>query len=211
MCFYLLNLCVNHCVLSFFYFLCDNLLLQKCVQSLCEITVFLCVNLIDPTKKAVLKKIEDELEKMEQQQDATGLSKHKVKSKNSFKNGFKIIDRLFSTGNRSADKQKSGNKQISVSPDSANNIQINFSASFRNSSSQLDTYQELPFQKESVHLTSYSQTNIGADVTGYDVTGASQVSAMNTVNRKSKFTIVDRLQNLIPSKENGERGQKKSF
>jgi hypothetical protein len=159
----------------------------------------------------VLKKIEDELEKMEQQQDATGLSKPKVKSKNSFKNGFKIIDRLFSTGNRSADKQKSGNKQISVSPDSANNIQINFSASFRNSSSQLDTYQELPFQKESVHLTSYSQTNIGADVTGYDVTGASQVSAMNTVNRKSKFTIVDRLQNLIPSKENGERGQKKSF
>jgi len=34
--------------LSFFSFLCDNLLLQKCVQSLSEITVFLCVNLIDP-------------------------------------------------------------------------------------------------------------------------------------------------------------------
>jgi len=32
----------------FLSFLCDNLLLQKCVQSLCEITVFLCVNLIDP-------------------------------------------------------------------------------------------------------------------------------------------------------------------
>ena len=48
MCFYLLNRCVNHSVLSFFSFLCDNLLLQKCVQSLCEITVFLCVNLIDP-------------------------------------------------------------------------------------------------------------------------------------------------------------------
>ncbi len=48
LCFYLLNLCVNHSVLSFFSFLCDNLLLKKCVQSLCEITVFLCVNLIDP-------------------------------------------------------------------------------------------------------------------------------------------------------------------
>jgi len=49
-CFYLLNLCANHAVLSFFSFLCDNLLLQKCVQSLCEMTVFLCVNLIDPSK-----------------------------------------------------------------------------------------------------------------------------------------------------------------
>ena len=48
MCFYLLNLCVSHSVLFFFSFLCDNLLLQKCVQNLCEITVFLCVNLIDP-------------------------------------------------------------------------------------------------------------------------------------------------------------------
>ena len=36
--------------MSFFYFLCDILLLQKCVQSLCEITVFLCVNLIDPNE-----------------------------------------------------------------------------------------------------------------------------------------------------------------
>ena len=32
----------------FSFFLCDNLLLQKNVQSLCENTVFLCVNLIDP-------------------------------------------------------------------------------------------------------------------------------------------------------------------
>ena len=48
MCFYLLNLCVNHYVLSFFSFLCDNLLLQKRVQSLCSNTVILCVNLIDP-------------------------------------------------------------------------------------------------------------------------------------------------------------------
>jgi hypothetical protein len=31
--------------------LCDNLLLQKNVQSLCENTVFLCVYLIDPSKK----------------------------------------------------------------------------------------------------------------------------------------------------------------
>jgi hypothetical protein len=44
LCFYFLNLCVNHSVLSFFSFLCDNLLLQKCVQSLCKITVhfFVC-------------------------------------------------------------------------------------------------------------------------------------------------------------------------
>ena len=47
--FFLLNLCVNHSVLSFFSFLCENLLLQKRVQSLCEITVFLCANLIDPS------------------------------------------------------------------------------------------------------------------------------------------------------------------
>jgi hypothetical protein len=31
-----------------FLFMCDNLLLQKCAQSLCENTVILCVNLIDP-------------------------------------------------------------------------------------------------------------------------------------------------------------------
>ena len=31
-----------------FLFVCDNLLLQKRAQSLCEMTVFLCVNLIDP-------------------------------------------------------------------------------------------------------------------------------------------------------------------
>ena len=30
--------------------MCENLLLQKCVQSLCEITVFLCANLIDPNQ-----------------------------------------------------------------------------------------------------------------------------------------------------------------
>ena len=29
--------------------MCDNLLLQKNIQSLCENTVFLCVNLIDPS------------------------------------------------------------------------------------------------------------------------------------------------------------------
>jgi len=57
LCFYLLNLCVNHSVLSFFSFLCDNLLLQKCVKSLCEITVFLCVNLIDPETKWWYKKV----------------------------------------------------------------------------------------------------------------------------------------------------------
>ena len=33
----------------FRFFLCDNLLLQKNTQSLCENTVFLCVNLIDPS------------------------------------------------------------------------------------------------------------------------------------------------------------------
>jgi len=48
LCFYFLNQCVNHSALSFFSFLCDNLLLQTCAQSLCEITVFLCLNLIDP-------------------------------------------------------------------------------------------------------------------------------------------------------------------
>ncbi len=48
MCTYLLNLCVKHSVLSLFYFLCDNLLLQKCVQSLCNENVILCVNLIVP-------------------------------------------------------------------------------------------------------------------------------------------------------------------
>ncbi len=48
MCAYLLNLCLKHSVLSFFSFLCDNLLLQKRVQSLCSNNVILCVNLIDP-------------------------------------------------------------------------------------------------------------------------------------------------------------------
>ena len=51
LCFYLQNLCVNHSALSFLSFLCDNLLLQKCSQSLCEMTVFLCVNLIDPSNE----------------------------------------------------------------------------------------------------------------------------------------------------------------
>ena len=51
MCFYLQNLCVNHAVLSFFSFLCENLLLEKCAQSLCEMTAFLCANLIDPKRK----------------------------------------------------------------------------------------------------------------------------------------------------------------
>ncbi len=30
------------------FFFCDNLLLQKFVQSLCENTFILCVNIIDP-------------------------------------------------------------------------------------------------------------------------------------------------------------------
>ena len=47
LCAYLLNLCVKHSFFSFF-FLCDNLLLQRCVQSLCENTIILCVYLIDP-------------------------------------------------------------------------------------------------------------------------------------------------------------------
>ena len=34
------------------FYLCDNLLLQKNIQSLCENTVFLCVNLIDPLSTA---------------------------------------------------------------------------------------------------------------------------------------------------------------
>ena len=34
-------------VLSYFSFLCDNLLLQKCAQRLCENTIILCVNLIE--------------------------------------------------------------------------------------------------------------------------------------------------------------------
>jgi hypothetical protein len=38
----------------FSFFLCDNLLLQKNVQSLCENTVFLCVNLIDPNPESTL-------------------------------------------------------------------------------------------------------------------------------------------------------------
>ena len=41
------SVCKSLCFV-FLSFLCDNLLLQKCVQSLCEMTVFLCVNLIDP-------------------------------------------------------------------------------------------------------------------------------------------------------------------
>jgi hypothetical protein len=45
--FFLLNLCVNHSVLSFFSFLCENLLLKN-VYKVREIPVFFCVNLIDP-------------------------------------------------------------------------------------------------------------------------------------------------------------------
>ena len=47
-CVNLLNLCEKHSVYSFQFFLRDNLLLQKNLPSLCEDTVFLCVNLIDP-------------------------------------------------------------------------------------------------------------------------------------------------------------------
>jgi len=43
--------------------LCDNLLLQKNVQSLCENTVFLCVNPIDPFNKSTLPAVQnDDLE-----------------------------------------------------------------------------------------------------------------------------------------------------
>jgi len=45
---------VKSTLLSLFsFFLCDNLLLQKNLQSLCENTVFLCVNLIDPSDKTL--------------------------------------------------------------------------------------------------------------------------------------------------------------
>ena len=40
--------------LVFLVFLCDNLLLQKNVPSLCENTVFLCVNLIEPSGKGLV-------------------------------------------------------------------------------------------------------------------------------------------------------------
>ena len=48
----MLNLCVNHSVLSFFSVLCENLLLEKCVKKFVCNYRFLCANFIDAPKRA---------------------------------------------------------------------------------------------------------------------------------------------------------------
>jgi len=141
-------------------------------------------------KKAMLKKIDAELEKIEKEKEtlATKIGKNK-----SFKSGFRIIDRLF--GHR---ESKSSSQSSSSNESISGNLK-------RSSSSTVygDKGSQIVNKAYSTQQMQYS---------GLDVLEGAYEQHQEKHHGSGKMTIVDRLTNLLPSSHLGhDRQSKKNY